>query len=118
MMEINLYKEMNDQIADILRIGEEPTGLYAAAYIDHLRLELARLREDARWREAERELPDIGEVVWCRIEHNCIDDGWSAYRKCEHGGEGHWVTLGNLYAVTHWRPMPKWSHGEGGKDTE
>ena len=36
MNEINLYPEMNDKIADILRVGGEQPLLYAAALIEKL----------------------------------------------------------------------------------
>ncbi len=86
----------------------------AATLIDLLRGQLAerdkeieRLREAQRWIEAEDRLPDIGNVCLCRIEHNYTDDGWSAYRVYEYGGEGYWLTMGNLCFVTHWLPLPE-----------
>lgn len=54
VMDINLYSGMNDLIADILRSGDEPADLYAAAYIDHLRAEVAQLTKQALGQEEHR----------------------------------------------------------------
>lgn len=42
---MNLYPEMNEKIVGILRIGDEPSLLYAAALIESLQSENAALRE-------------------------------------------------------------------------
>lgn len=45
-MKVNLYPEMNEKIADILAMGDEPEQ-YAAEYIKALRAENERLRTAA-----------------------------------------------------------------------
>ena len=42
-MQINTYKKMNEEIKNILRVGESPTGLYAAQRIEELEEEVVNL---------------------------------------------------------------------------
>ena len=44
-MEIKTYKEMNDKIKDILKLGGRPECLYAAERIKELEEEVQRLTE-------------------------------------------------------------------------
>ncbi len=48
MTTINLYPEMNEKIADILRLGGSFGGMYAAARIEQLEAELTEARSAAK----------------------------------------------------------------------
>ena len=47
-MEIHTYPEMNQKIKDILRLGDDPMCLYAAARIEELETLLAAAVKEAR----------------------------------------------------------------------
>lgn len=69
MKEIKTYPAMNEQIADILKFGDEPEQ-YAAQYIKELQSENAALRE--RLKKAV-ELPlECGSAVWYLNTHKSI----------------------------------------------
>lgn len=44
-MEINLYEEMNEVIADIIAFSDRPVDLYASAYIKALRKEINEIKQ-------------------------------------------------------------------------
>lgn len=44
-MDINLYEELNEKIADILAIEKDPSSLYASAYIKQLRAEIKAFKD-------------------------------------------------------------------------
>lgn len=52
---MELYEEMNEKIADIIAIGNDPSSLYASAYIKALRVENERLKAEIRQHDIREE---------------------------------------------------------------
>lgn len=69
--------------------------------------ELARLREDARWRDAKVELPESMVHVWAKAATfgDCMEAYRDATCKCWYGQDECWDWDLEL-DVTHWRPLP------------
>lgn len=107
-MSIQTYPEMNEQIKKLLRLDpNNSVDLYAAARIEELEAEIARLRAEidrlkrGGWISVRERLPKIGDNVLV------------FYRRAnEYGVDimrfvGRWVKVDPLIEVTHWQPLPE-----------
>jgi hypothetical protein len=88
MVKVNTYPEMNAKIADLLKMGDNYTDLYAAQYIEELQTEVERLRDQLK---ASIELTKIREEQLGKIIHQPVVTLGNACPTC---GGTDWLCVG------------------------
>ena len=71
------YPDMNNKIAGILRVSDEPCQLYAAQYIEELRAELSRVKSDFKSYISDQVKQTAGVYACNYCKHRRSADIWS-----------------------------------------